>query len=413
MKKFLPYIIVLLVFSLLIGIVIQSRRNTHVFDEHITLNKSDKIPYGTYVAYNNLSHLFPNASVTVNNKQPGALDSANRSDKQALIIIVPWFRADEYEMKKLINFVKRGNNVFVSTAILSYDVQNILHCESPGVYDINDNLALNNNLDSFTVSLIDPPFSENQEYGCPGLRYESYFSKYDSGTTTVFGNGIYILPNFIRLKADKGSIYFHLTPLSFSNYFLLHGNNMSYYDKALSVIPGDTRKIIWDEYYLHKRYYNGYNGGGRGRAPNSMISVLMKNPSFRAALVLLTALILLFVLQEMRRKQRMIPVITRPGNDSLEFVKTIGRLYHEKGNHIDLARKMSAYFLEHVRNKYKLSTGNLGDEFVLALQKKTGLEESTVRGIVAFIQYIQGEPDVSDEQLADFHKELEQFYKVA
>lgn len=412
MKKFLPYAIGGVILFLLILVVIQSKRNTHVFDEHITFSKADKIPYGTYVAYNNLSHLFPNASIVVNNKQPGLLDSLfGAIDKEALIIIAPWFRADEFEMKRLIDFVRDGNNVFVSSAILSYDVQNILHCEAPGAYDVNDNLALNNNLDSFSVSLTKPPFSEDQEYFCPGIRYESYFSKYDSATSTVFGNGIYMLPNFIQLRAGQGSIYFHLTPLSFSNYFLLHDKNMNYYDKALSVIPKDTKKIIWDEYYLHKRYYGDY--GNRGRRSNSMISVLMKNPAFRAALLLLTGLIILFVLQEMRRKQRIIPVMTRPGNDSLDFVKTIGRLYHEKGDHIDLAKKMSAYFLEHVRNKYKLSTSKLDDDFVLALQKKTSQPEVIVKEIVSFMKYIQDAPGITDEQLAKFHKQLEEFYKVA
>jgi len=188
---------------------------------------------------------------------------------------------------------------------------------------------------------------------------------------------------------------------------------MSYYDKALSVIPKETKKLIWDEYYLHKRYYDGYRGSRGGRRSNSMISVLMKNPSFRAALLLLMALTILFVLQEMRRKQRMIPLFTRPGNDSLDFVKTIGRLYHEKGNHVDLARKMTAYFLEHIRNKYKLPTSNLNEEFVMALQKKTDQPESMIREIVSFIKYIQDAPGVTDEQLADFHKQLEEFYKVA
>ena len=71
---------------------------------------------------------------------------------------------------------------------------------------------------------------------------------------------------------------------------------------------------------------------------------------------LLTAIfaLLLYVVLEMRRKQRTIPVMTKPKNDSLEFVKTIGRLYHDKGDHKNLCRKMSAYFLEHVRNRYKL-----------------------------------------------------------
>lgn len=413
MKKFLPYGVILVVLFLLIWIIVKSKRNTHVFDEHITLQRSDKIPYGGYIAYQNLAHLFPQARISVSDKRPGLLDSADFSDKQALIIIVPWFRADENEMKTLINFVKRGNNVFVSSAVLSYDVQNILHCESPGVYDINDNLALNRNTDSFSVSLINPPFAENEEYGCPGVRYESYFSKYDSATATVFGNGIYILPNFIRLKAGSGSMYFHLTPLSFSNYFLLRDKNMSYYDKALSVLPRDSKKVMWDEYFLRKKFYNGYNPGARSRRSNGMITVLMKNQSFRAALLLLLTLVILFVLQEMRRKQRMIPIVTRPENDSLDFVKTIGRLYHEKGNHIDLVRKMSAYFLEHIRNKYKLSTSQLDEEFVSAVQAKTGQPESTIRGIVSFIKYIQDASHVSDEQLADFHKQLEEFYQSA
>lgn len=412
MKKLLPYIIGTVVLILLVLVIIQSKKNSHVFDEHLTFNRSDKIPYGTYVAYNSLSHLFPNASIALNNKQPGLLDSLfGTIDKEALIIISPWFRADEFEMKKLIEFVKNGNNVFISSAVLSYDVQNILHCEAPGAYDVNDNLALNDNLDSFSVSLVKPPFSENQEYGCPGIRYESYFSKYDSAISTVFGNGIYMLPNFIQLKSGQGSIYFHLTPLSFSNYFLLHNENINYYNKALSVIPKDTKKIIWDEYYLHKRYYGSYSGN-RGRKSNSMISVLMKNSSYRAALLLLMAMIVMFVLQEMRRKQRIIPVIAKPGNDSLDFVKTIGRLYHEKGNHIDLAKKMSAYFLEHIRNKYKISTSKLDDDFVLALQKKTGQPEDIIKEIVSFINYIQDAPGITDEQLANFHRQLEEFYKV-
>jgi hypothetical protein len=74
---------------------------------------------------------------------------------------------------------------------------------------------------------------------------------------------------------------------------------------------------------------------------------------------------------------------------------------------------MTAYFLEHIRNKYKLPTSNLNEEFVMALQKKTDQPESMIREIVSFIKYIQDAPGVTDEQLADFHKQLEEFYKVA
>ena len=66
----------------------------------------------------------------------------------------------------------------------------------------------------------------------------------------------------------------------------------------------------------------------------------------------------------MRRKQRYIPVVAKPKNDSLDFVKTIGRLYYDKGDHKNLSRKMGAFFLEHVRSRYKLPTGTLNEEFI-------------------------------------------------
>ena len=73
---------------------------------------------------------------------------------------------------------------------------------------------------------------------------------------------------------------------------------------------------------------------------------------------------------------------------------------------------MSAYFLEHVRNKYKLSTNKLDEEFILLLQKKTDYKESEIRGIISFIKKMDEVPDISDEELADFHRRLEEFYKV-
>src|SRR5205809_7728844 len=114
-------------------------------------------------------------------------------------------------MKKLINCVKQGNTVFVSAAILSYDVLNILKCDAPDAYLLSDNLVFNNNSDSFSVSLLNPPFSPNQEYGCPGIRFESYFSKFDTGITTFFGNGDLLLLNFIILWAGYVAFYFHFS----------------------------------------------------------------------------------------------------------------------------------------------------------------------------------------------------------
>ena len=61
-------------------------------DERITLRKRDKIPYGTYVAYNNLKYLFPDAAIYTNQKEPGYWDSLNTYDSdQAFVAITDRF----------------------------------------------------------------------------------------------------------------------------------------------------------------------------------------------------------------------------------------------------------------------------------------------------------------------------------
>jgi hypothetical protein len=104
--------------------------------------------------------------------------------------------------------------------------------------------------------------------------------------------------------------------------------------------------------------------------------------------------------------------MARPRNDSLEFVKTIGRLYHEKRDNKNLGKKMTAYFLEHIRNRYKLSTNRLDDEFITSLGRKTAQPENNIREIVSFINNIDETGEMADEHLADFHKKLEEFYKT-
>ncbi len=393
-----------LVLLLLLWLAFSTQRNKYVLDGRISFNRRDKIPYGMYVAYHSLSHIFPNASVIVNKKKPTLWDSVSiLRDKQAIIIISPRFMPDEAELHRLWDFVKAGNTVFISSHILSYDAQSFFNCD-----DYTSDLSLFgvDAGDTLSVGLLSPPFPDRKKYDYPGKQYDGYFGKYNKNTSYELGSKNDTDINFIQLKAGQGSIYLHLAPLTFSNYFLLHGQNINYYNKMLSLIPKDTKKVVWDEYYLYKRVSPGDNGS---KGP---LSALMSQRSFRAALCLLIILLSLYILQEMRRKQRMIPVMAKPRNDSLEFVKTIGRLYHEKRDNKNLSKKMAAYFLEHIRNRYKLSTNQLDDEFVTSLQRKTAQPENNIREIISFINNIDGADEIPDEQLADFHKKLEEFYKT-
>jgi hypothetical protein len=408
LKKNLSYILIGLVIAAIIFLLFTGNNaSNRIFDERMTFRKRDKIPYGTFVAYENLKNIFPKAAITSDKQEPGDWDSLSAYGKQqALVIVSPYFNAEEEEMHSLVEFIKRGNDVFISTMKVSYPVEKVVKCDI--YYPVNmDGGWKGNEDDSLTVSVDIPANQHPQEFSYPGKRYDFWFYKYDSLTTTVLGYNENGKPNFIKLSAGKGHLFLQLAPMTFSNYFLLHKDNITYYEKALSAISPNTTRVVWDEYFLKK----GQQGNGNNK--NSWLSVFLQHPGLRWGLITALLALLLYVLMEMRRKQRPVPVIHKPKNDSLDFVKTIGRLYHDKGDHINLCRKMAGYFLEHVRTRYKLSTTELGEEFVQALHFKTGMDEEPIREIVSFIMRLNTAAAVSDQQLVSFHKQLESFYKIA
>ncbi len=378
-------------------------------DERITLRRKDKIPYGTWVAFHSIPKLFPAASVYTSRKAPGNWDSVHIADqRQVFISVNHQFQADESEMKELLRFVSNGNYAFISTFSIPWDVEDMLNVNTERLtrnQNFDRNPFQNRNEDSLLLQLPAPPYAQVKKYGYPGKGTSSFFNQRDDRFTDLLSTGPNDLPIALHWRSGKGHLFVHLAPLSFSNYFLLHKNNLQYLADVWSVIPQDVTKIVWDEYYLLKKEDR------HEKKKKSWFRVLIQYPAFKAALLTALAVLLLYVLMEMRRKQRYIPVHQAPRNDSLDFVKTIGRLYYERGDHKNLCRKMAAYFLEHVRSRYKLSTGILDEEFILTLQVKTAVLENEIRGIVSFIAQLEQMEKVNPEEMGRFFQQLEYFYR--
>lgn len=402
MKKAGVYIIAgLALAALCFLLVINAKQQPRKLNERITLRQQDKIPYGTYAAQSLLSGLFPSATIATDAHSMGFLD--NISDKQnneALIFVSKYFNASERELNEILSFVKRGNYVFIITKSLSFSSNRFFHCTDNSV-SVDEYYGVEG--DSLRIGLERPPFALANAYIYPGKRYENYFSAIDTPTTIVLGRTQEQKINFIQLNAGKGSIYIHLAPLAFSNYFILHKNNIHYFQKALSVIPAGVKKVIWSEYYLNKPLHHNTQKPG-------LFRVLFQYPSFKWAFITAIALLLLYIIIEMRRKQRIIPVHPKPANESLDFIKTIGRLYYEKSDHRNLAQKMSTYFLDHVRSRYQLPTQRLDETFIQSLHIKSGYDKGALHYIITFISELK-EADITDEQLFELHKQLELFYQ--
>ena len=370
------------------------------FEDKITLRKKDKIPYGTEVAYRTLPVLFPGASVSSSKSMPGYWDSLSMDKThQAYICITSDFDPDEFEMNKLIDFVKAGNDVFVSAYELSYNAEEKLIKYGEGT--TVDYTLKSMGRDSMSLTLLKP---EEKTWRYPGASKSYSFNRVDTSRAIILGEEQGV-PDFIQLNAGTGKFFLHRAPLAFSNYFLLHKNNFEYYERVMSCLSPGVKKIVWDEYFLSRRQ--------KSESTQSWFSVLMRYPGLSTAVIIGLLTLLVYAFAEMRRKQRIIPVYSRPGNDSMDFVKTIGRLYYEKGDHRNLARKMTSYFLEHVRSRYKIPTGTLDEKFVKALQFKTGVDNDQIRAIVNDINLLDGSDIISARQLNNFYNKLENFYRTA
>jgi hypothetical protein len=399
MKNSLPYLLGIAAI-LIIGSLIVTSKNSAAkkMDERVTLRSRDKIPYGTAVARTLLPALFPNASISADNKAPGNWDSIHLySENTAVILVGRDFNPDEDELRALLRYAENGNYVFIIAKTFSSEAVNLFGFDY-NRYEYESSYFE----DSLRLQLVS---DASKTYVYPGKKFESPLFSLDTVRTRVVGSIEKSRPNFLRFKAGRGGIFIHSSPLAFSNYFILHKDNINYYQHALSVIPPEVKAIDWNEYYISKP-----QGLPRDKKPD-WFGALMQYPSFRYGMITAMAFLFLSIILGMRRRQRMIPAYKKPSNDSLDFVKTLGRLYHDRGDHANLARKLAVYFLDHVRLHYKLATHTLDEGFTNSLHDKSGFGKKEIEEIVSFIISLQSDREVSDQQLADFHRQLELFYQ--
>jgi len=382
-------------------------------NQRVSLWRNDKNPYGTWYAYEQLPHVFPNANVVTNKKSPDRYKNFSLQDigrrqvdtsvvtKSCYFIIARQVMPDNAELDAILQEVWSGNHVFISATEFSDNLMdsmrvNILKTNFNGFYFYNDSMKL---------SLVNPVLNDTVSYAYPGFDIGNYFSQLDTSITSVLGYNESGRANFIRISYEGGgSIFLHLAPGAFTNFFLLHKNNKEYYDEALSYIPKSVDQVRWDDYFRN-------NVGGNSKSSGKLFGWLMSQQAFLWALLLTLALFLLIYLFETKRKQRLIETIQPLRNASLDFVKTIGRLYYHRKDNSNLVSKMSAHFFDHVRNRYNMPTSKQDEEFEKRLAYKSGYDPKELHDLLYKLKMLDAQPDVTDEELLEFNRQLEKFYK--
>ena len=366
-------------------------------NKRITLWRNDKIPYGTYYAYNNLQHLFKNSTIETNDKSPEAFYGYQSS--AAYIIVGYSVRPDEAELKAILNHAISGNHVFISAMDIGENLLDSFKLKVSETYpDVYH--------DSLTVRVFDPSSHDSLSFSYPGARLDNYFTRMDSSVTNILGRNENGYANFVKFTYQNGgTVMIHLAPGALTNFFLLHKQNKKYYDLVFSPIPDTVDQVIWDDYYRHHMNGNDYGK----KSTFSKLGTFLANDVLRWAFWLTIALFGIIYIFESKRKQRVIPSIKKLNNTSLDFVKTIGRLYYQRKDNKNLAEKISTHFLGYIRTTYNMSTSQLNDDFVNRLAFKSGYSAALVNDVLSEIKKIDDAYDVSDEELIAFSDKIDKF----
>ncbi|BAV06077.1 hypothetical protein FLA_2092 [Filimonas lacunae] len=410
MKKFIPFIAGAVVIVLVL-VLMPARKKQPQFDGKVTLNVRDKIPYGCYASYHLLPDLFPGVKVELNRNEPGSWKEVSLdSSGQVLLIVTKFFDPSESDLDYLTALAQKGNCVLISAVEMSYDAKKFFKVHEQfldvdkGDKAIADEPMLNVS-HQFGVSMDTNVVHGASWFIYPGLKYGNEFQDIDTSIAHALGYTASFQVNLVGIHASKGSILLHSTPLTFSNFFLLYESNYRYLQQLVSLAPFKPTRIVWDEYFLNNVQKDSHNNGG------NLLGVLLSYENFRWAFWMAIIVIGLYLVTGIQRRQRMIPQMAKPVNESLEFVSVIGKLYYEKGDHANLGLKLAQFFLEHVRTKYHLDTQYVNSSFAVHLAAKAGITPEMAGQLVDYITEAQM-GSITADRLASFYGLLDTFYKT-
>jgi len=398
MKSNLKLGIFLLVIVLIMTALIQVNQKEKI-NWNRTYNPKDKIPYGTFVIKNELKNILPHSSEIKTVKQTlyTFLDEGKYDNHAAIVFIGSSFSIGEAGNKKVLDFVKKGGTLFVSTNMFD---QRFLDSLEVGITDFNEykaGIKPQDNTVKIHLSNKDKAFVYDK------LKYIFVFDQLKKNATTIVGyaqKGSVSVPNFVKINLGEGQVFLHLEPDVFTNYYVLQEGPFSIAYHSLKYLDG--KNILW---------YDGLYDLDQARTP---LRFILSNRALSAAWYLLLFSLILYLIFKSKREQRAVPIIEAEPNLSIAFAKTIGSLYYENGSPGNMVLKKIEYFLFQLRKQYYLNTNDLSDpQFIYALSQRTVIPEEEIMEFINQIQILQNQEGYSIKDLKNIYQLIEQFKQKA
>lgn len=411
-----------------------------------TFSHVDKQPLGCFVFDSVLTQSLPNG-YHVTKKTFFQLDQEHAKEKISVLMVVDQQNLKQLDVKYLCNIARRGGKVMVVASSSFDDGRNadtvvVDELERTFKVKIEDGIYFSlrgilSGLKAHDNDMYDTIYWNNRETMYAAQSYRMFYNmvggtlfvdsvpkvkrlaytlstagydyKYDSlyvGDFTRFDTivdkkerieridtfAIKKIPTAVSVPYGKGEVIFVSSPLLFTNYGMLEGNTFVYIFRLMSYLA--DLPVYRTEAYVKT--------DAMLVAEQSPFREFIKRPPLRWALYLALLGVVLFMIFTARRRQRVIPIMSKPANRSLEFIQLIGTLYYQRKDHVDLVRKKFKLFAEELRKTagVDISDVNTDDREYQLLAEKTGMNCDRLKKVIRQIRLVlHSEGNISVEEM--------------
>lgn len=314
------------------------------------------------------------------------------------------FSPDQAETLRLVEYAERGNTVFIAAERVMGPLADTLGVPADSTDSSFGGLYYRygngfGGSDS-TLYLVNPALEREGGFAFSYDVGGWVMDGLDELRTTVLGTTDLGEPTFVRIGVGRGAFLLSSRPYAFGNAaFTGEGQGAEYVAGVLGYLPSEP--VFWDTYY--KPFSD------QAQTP---LRYILREPPLKWALRLMLLGLLLFIVFRGRRWQRAVPVIATPANATLDFVRTVGRLYFQHADHSALVDRKLRYFFDRIRTRLGLADVDLSQETERRVSARTGLSDEHIASLFAQFRRLRRTRAIEPEQLLELDRSLDRFYEA-
>lgn len=398
-------VVIVVLMLLYVGFIQYQKQFRSKYSWHTNYVYDNKQPYGTHILYQLLKNYSNNNTTLIEDQNLRDFLNENETITNAnYFVIGKHCNYNEDDIVNLKQFVRRGNTAFIALEELSYDLlySSLSSCtmqQYEYFYNPSGRLSV-----SFNDTLIQNYVFRYKYNDKPTDYYWKYFETEYCSTEEVkilstINNR---KPNFIKINYGKGKFLVHANPELFTNLYLIEPVYAAHSEEVFSNL--NDGPIYWDR--NSKLWSISGHNNTNGNEGNTPFDYILRQPALKWAYYLMWSLVILFVLFNLWRKQKAIPVKFPKKNTTLEFVHSIGELYFKNKDNKKLAIQKMNLFVKKARNRYNITENN-EERFITLLAKKANIEQQKIEQIFNYYHIIENQKEnISDEDLIKFYSLL-------